>query len=300
MSEPRVVDVPLPTHNARVLEWGAPGDPLVVALHGFPDTAWTWRHLGPFLAEHGYRVAAPFLRGYGPSAVPSDEVYTVGALMADAVGVHAALGGDDRSVVVGHDWGAITASGLGAHPDSPFRRVVAMAVPPLPLMNPTRDALGPWLGAVVRQPFKSWYILANQVPGLSERTFERLVTKLWRDWSPGYDARVDLAHVLAAVPDQTHARAVVSYYRAVLRPGRGAAAYSSWARTWTRAPVVPTLYLHGARDGCLDRRFFDVVAPRLTGASRAALVAEAGHFLQVEQPDVVHRHVLAFLDEEPA
>lgn len=297
MSEPRVVDVPLPTHVARVLEWGPADGPLVVALHGFPDTAWTWRHLGPFLAGHGYRVAAPFLRGYGPSAVPTDDVYTVGALMADAVGVHAALGGDERSVVVGHDWGAITASGLGAHPDSPFRRVVAMAVPPLPLMNPTRGALAPWLGAVARQPLKSWYILANQVPGLSEGHFERLVTKLWRDWSPGYDARVDLAHVLAAVPDPTHARAVVSYYRAVLRPGRGARAYAGWARTWTAAPVVPTLYLHGARDGCLDPRFFDVVAPRLTGESRAALVAEAGHFLQVERPDVVGAHVLAFLEE---
>ena len=65
---PRVVEVPLPTYSARVLEWGEPDAPLVVALHGFPDTAWTWRYLGPYLAERGYRVAAPFLRGYGPSS----------------------------------------------------------------------------------------------------------------------------------------------------------------------------------------------------------------------------------------
>ncbi len=43
----------------------------VCPLHGFPDTAWTWRYLGPFLAERGYRVAAPFLRGHGPSSVPT-------------------------------------------------------------------------------------------------------------------------------------------------------------------------------------------------------------------------------------
>lgn len=295
--EPRVVDVPLPTYTARVLEWGASTDPLVVALHGFPDTAWTWRYLGPFLASRGYRVAAPFLRGYGTSRLPSDDVYTVGSLMADAVAVHGVLGGDDRAMLAGHDWGAITANGLGAHPDSPFRRVVAIAVPPLPLMNPTRDALSPWLGAIARQPFKSWYILANQVPGLSERNFERLVTRLWRDWSPGYDASDDLRHLLAAVPDVAHARAVVSYYRAFVRPGRGARAYASWHRTFADLPTVPTLFLQGDQDGCLDRRFFSVVAPRLTGDSRAVLVPGTGHFLQVEAPDVVNALIADFLDE---
>ncbi len=299
MKEPRTVAVPLPTYTARVLEWGEPDAPLVVLLHGFPDTAWTWRHLGPFLAERGYRVAAPFLRGYGPSSVPTDETYTVGALMADAVAVHGALGGDERSMLVGHDWGAIATSGLGAHPDSPFRRVVTMAVPPLPTMSPARDRVRPWLGAVVRQPRNSWYIAFNQVPGLAERHFERLVTKLWHDWSPDYDATDDLAYLLASVPDRAHARAVVSYYRAFLRPGRGANAYASWHRTFADLPTVPTLFLQGDRDGCLDRRFFvgaDAVLGGLPG-SRAELVPGVGHFLQVERPDVVNALVADFLDE---
>jgi pimeloyl-ACP methyl ester carboxylesterase len=297
---PRIVEVPLPTYTARVLEWGddsSSGAPLVVALHGFPDTAWTWRHLGPHLAERGYRVAAPFLRGYGPSSVPSDDTYTVGSLMADAVAVHGALGGDEHSVLVGHDWGAIAASGLGAHPDSPFRRVVTMAVPPLPSLTPSRAWLGDWLGAAVRQPRHSWYIAYNQVPGLAERSFERLVRRLWADWSPGYDATDNLSFLLASVPDHTHARAVVSYYRAFLRPGRGARAYAGWHRTFADAPVVPTLFLQGDQDGCLDRRFFTGADRMLTGDSRAVLVPGVGHFLQVEQPDVVNAHVAAFLGE---
>ncbi len=300
MSLPRVVEVPLPTYTARVLEWG-PGSrseaPLVVALHGFPDTAWTWRHLGPFLAERGYRVAAPFLRGYGPSALPSDETYTVGSLMADAVAVHDALGGDDRAMLVGHDWGAIAASGLGAHPSSPYRRVVTLAVPPLRSITPSREWVGGWLGAVVRQPRHSWYIAYNQVPGLAERSFERLVTKLWHDWSPGYDATDDLANLFSSVPDRAHARAVVSYYRAFLRPGRGAETYATWHRTFAEVPVVPTLFVQGDQDGCIDRRFFAGADRALTGASRATLVPGAGHFLHLEQPDVVNSLVADFLGE---
>ncbi|MGA8846311.1 MAG: alpha/beta fold hydrolase [Nocardioides sp.] len=300
MSLPRVVEVPLPTYTARVLEWGETSDsaaPLVLALHGFPDTAWTWRHLGPYLAERGYRVAAPFLRGYGPSSVPTDGAYTVGSLMADAVAVHGALGGDGHAMLVGHDWGAIAASGLGAHPDSPFQRIVTMAVPPLPSMSPSRGWWSAWLGAAVRQPRNSWYIAFNQVPGLAERHFERLVTKLWHDWSPGYDATDDLSFLLSSVPDRAHARAVVSYYRAFLRPGRGAAAYAGWHRTFADSPVVPTLFLQGDQDGCLDRRFFVGADRALSGSSRAVLVPGTGHFLQVERPDIVNAQVASFLGE---
>lgn len=284
------VVVPLPTHDLHALTWGPQDGPLVVALHGFPDTAHAFRFLGPLLAAQGWRVVAPFLRGYGPSGIPSDHDYTVGALMRDAVAVHAALGGDERSVVIGHDWGAITANGLGADPDSPFAKVVAMAVPPLSVLNPSRELLRTWLGAVVRQPRNSWYILANQVPGLSERLFARLVSKLWRDWSPGYDARSDLAYLLESVPDVERARAVVSYYRASTRP-------SGLKHLRHGMPQVPTLYLHGAQDGCLDRRFFDLAAARLTGEHRVVLVEGAGHFMTVEQPAFVAEQVLAFVGQ---
>ncbi|MDO9456409.1 alpha/beta fold hydrolase [Nocardioides sp.] len=281
--------VALPSHDVHALTWGPDDGPLLLALHGFPDTAWTFRHLGPLWAAAGWRVVAPFLRGYGPSGVPRDDDYTVGALMADAVALHARLDGDARAVLVGHDWGAVTANGLGADPASPFARVVALAIPPLPTMNPGRGLLRPWLAAVVRQPRKSWYVLANQVPGVSERVFARLASRLWHDWSPGYDARTDLAHLLESVPDLERARAVVSYYRAAARP-------SGLRHLRHGPPLVPTLYLHGAQDGCLDRRFFDLAAARLTGEHRAVQVEDAGHFLTVEQPDVVAAHVLAFLD----
>jgi pimeloyl-ACP methyl ester carboxylesterase len=94
---------------ANALEFGlleAGKGPLALCLHGFPDSARTWRHLLPSLAEAGFHAVAPFLRGYAPTAVPDDACYSLGALVADAVALHQALDGDDQAVLIGHDWGA--------------------------------------------------------------------------------------------------------------------------------------------------------------------------------------------------
>src|ERR1700738_1770472 len=66
---------------------------LALCLHGFPDTAWTWRHLLPELAGAGFYAVAPFLRGYAPTEVPADGRYQTGALVADACALHDTLGG---------------------------------------------------------------------------------------------------------------------------------------------------------------------------------------------------------------
>ena len=75
---------------------GPADGPLALCLHGFPDTAHTWRYLLPELAAAGFRAVAPFLRGYAPSPVPADGHYQIGALVRDANALHDALGGDLR------------------------------------------------------------------------------------------------------------------------------------------------------------------------------------------------------------
>jgi pimeloyl-ACP methyl ester carboxylesterase len=117
-----------------VLEAGS--GPLALCLHGFPDSAHTWRHLLPRLASAGFRAVAPFMRGYAPTVIAADGCYRLGALVADAVALHDALGGDDRAVLIGHDWGAEAAYGAAAFAPDRWRRLVTVAVPPLALDEP--------------------------------------------------------------------------------------------------------------------------------------------------------------------
>ncbi|GAA4810190.1 alpha/beta fold hydrolase [Nocardioides caeni] len=282
------------------LVWGDADDrerPLAVLVHGFPDTAHTWRHLGPALAAEGYRVVAPFTRGYAPSSLPADGSFHVPALMDDVLGLHGAFGGDERAVLVGHDWGAITANGIAASDANPFAAIVSMAVPPFAAMNPRRDDLWQWARILPRQAAMSWYTLFNQVPAVPERTFDRLVAHLWRRWSPGYDAMADLAYLAAALPDAAHRSAAIGYYRAQPRIRSLPAHYAPLARDWVAEPKVPLLYLQGADDGCLDARWAGRIGDRLPAGSRVAVIEAAGHFLQLERPDVVNARILEFLRE---
>jgi pimeloyl-ACP methyl ester carboxylesterase len=65
------------------LAWGDPDAPLALLVHGYPDTAWTWRHLGPYPAERGWRAVAPFTRGYGPTDLAPDDSYLIADQAAD-------------------------------------------------------------------------------------------------------------------------------------------------------------------------------------------------------------------------
>ncbi len=143
------------------LAWGPEQGPLALCLHGYPDTAHTWRHLGPYLAERGWRVVAPFTRGYGPTDLAPDGAYQLGALARDAQRLHGACGGDRRAVLIGHDWGAETACLVGSHAPGLFSRFVTLAVPPPgALASAFRSpvAFVRDLPLVARQLRMSWYM----------------------------------------------------------------------------------------------------------------------------------------------
>ena len=283
----------------RALTWGPADAPIALCLHGFPDTAYGWRKVAPRLVDAGWRVVAPFMRGYAPTSLPSDGSYHVGALMDDALRVLDAAGPTGRDVLIGHDWGAIAGAGLAAMPDSPFTKAVIMSVPPSAAFRPLGKVpnAARLVALLPRQLRRSSYIMYFQLPWLPERSASSVVPRLWRDWSPGYRAAEDLRHVDAAIGAPERWRAALGYYRAMVRNRRPPAQYAELHQHWLSAPRLPTLYLHGTDDGCATSQYAPWVERVLPDGSELAIVERAGHFLQLDQPDVVARHVVAFVGQ---
>ncbi len=279
-----------------LLEAGGTG-PLALCLHGFPDAAHTWRYLLPELAKAGFRAVAPFMRGYAPSAVPSDGCYGLGALAADAIALHEVLGGDDQAVLIGHDWGAEAAYGAVAFSPDRWRRLVTLAVPPA--------ALDPVLFSDYEQLRRFFYLFFFRDPeaaadGVVAADDMAFIDRLWRDWSPGYDAAEHLAGVKDALRQPANLKAAIGYYRtAGAAPGDAAAGnaapYSQQEQAARRRAERPTLYLHGSADGCIGADLIGDAASMLAPGSRLVVVPDAGHFLHLEKPGEVNRQILAWV-----
>jgi pimeloyl-ACP methyl ester carboxylesterase len=272
------------------LECGPSTGPLALCLHGFPDSAWTWQHLLPVLAEAGFHAVAPFLRGYAPTEVPADGIYQTGALVADACALHDALAGDDRAVIIGHDWGALAAYGAAAFAPSRWRRVVGAAVPP-----GESAARGMFTYDQLR---RSWYIFFFQSP-LSDIAVPMedlaFIDRLWADWSPGFDGSEFAERAKDCMRDPANLAAALGYYRAVLGNGpTDPDLAEQQAATSLRVPQ-PTLYLHGARDGCMGVNLVGAAPEFLGPGSHVVVVDETGHFLHLEAPDEVNQHIVNFL-----
>ncbi len=265
---------------------------LALLLHGFPDTAQTWRHLMPVLADMGYRVVAPFTRGYAPSAVPSDGCYQTAMLARDANALHENLGGDSEAIIIGHDWGAPSCYGAAIDAPSRWRKVVGMAVPPT-------AALGMAFVQNLEQIKKSWYMfffqhgLADLVVGANNHAF---IEMLWRDWSPGYDASFDLESIRKSLADPKNLQAALGYYRATLGDGYRDPKLSELQNQMASGvPSQPLLYLHGANDGCIGVNVVESAKKIAPANVKFEVVAAAGHFLQLEQPKVVNKLICDFL-----
>lgn len=261
-----------------------------MCLHGFPDTPYTWRHLTPVLVAAGYRVVAPWQRGYAPSEIPPDGQYAAGPRAADINALHDALGGDERAVLIGHDYGASSAYGAAASAPGKWAKIVTLAVPPPASLGAKRT----WYDQLKR----SWYTFFFQRPNAPDIVAAddfAFIAKLWRDWSPAYDPSDDMSHIRRALAGD-HCAATLKYYHAMFGAIPLDPKFAAEEAAAIEPPSQPALYLHGIDDGCLGIKLMDDVLDFLPNpASRVERIENAGHFLHLEAPDRINTLILNFL-----
>lgn len=267
--------------------------PLALCLHGWPDSPFSYRYLMPELAAAGYRVVAPYMRGYHPTEIPA-RYTTSNDLAHDVAGLRNALGGGPDSVLIAHDWGAVASyGGAGLEPDG-WRRCVVMNVPPLAVVVQMMFNYDQ-----VKREFYWWFFqqqISNQVVAMNDFSF---IDNIWADWSPGYDARDDLPHAKDCFRDPRHLDATLGYYRAFFQPDRFATPEDAADQTavWGKPITQRTLYLHGAQDGLfpMDETTLQAVLPFLGPGSEVSMIPGVGHFMLVQDPRTVNARILDFI-----
>ena len=273
---------------------GDPEHPLLLLLHGFPDNAWTWEHQFAPLAAAGYRVVAPFLRGYPPTEIPATGYYDGATLAEDVRGLIAALSPDKPAFLVGQDWGAALSYGLLALYPELVARAVVMAIP-----HPAAMAASLADPAQLKRAFHWWYF---QLPGMAESQVPdadfALIDYLWADWSPGHDHRAHVARIKQMLRQPGAFTAAISYYRAAFNPAHRDPALEH-LRARLGGPIsVPTLALCGADDirrGPMSRQ-----AAHFTADYDYREIANAGHFLHRDQPGEVNALIIDWLGRDAA
>ena len=255
--------------------------PLVLLFHGFPDTPHGWERIAAGLADSGYRVLRPWLRGYHPDTIVESRPYDVVTLGSDPIKFLDAL--DERdAILVGHDWGASLVYGAATlHPDR-VRAIVPIAIPHPSLLP--RDPATLWAAR---------HFLALKMPW-AERAVQRgdfaYLEALYRRWSPNWAGAArdrTLADAKEAFADQRSLSGALDYYRA-LSP--------RLPRELARPPATRGLVVGGTRD-LLDPAVFERTAERLGEASETLIVDGAGHWPHREGEDAFLARLTAFADE---
>jgi pimeloyl-ACP methyl ester carboxylesterase len=253
--------------------------PLVLLLHGFPDTAHTFDATRAALADAGFRAVSPFMRGYAPTAIPEVDA-DARTLGEDALALIEALG-EDQAIVVGHDWGALAAYAAASLAPERVSRLVTIAIPHPITIDPEQLARAPHF-VYLTQPDALDTMRADDFAHVEE---------LYARWSPTWMPEpAEFEPVKNAFTAPGSLDAALGYYRAI----------SPTPPDFFLAPIqVPTISFAGADDGVTPPEEFDEAIPMFP-AGYEVVRMPGGHFLHRENPDEFISALLERLTSQPA
>ncbi|MFN2426240.1 MAG: alpha/beta fold hydrolase [Candidatus Binatia bacterium] len=291
MTEAKTIAVEANGIRFTALEQGS--GPLLLCMHGFPDNALTFRHQMPVLAAAGYRVVAPYQRGYAPTSASPTGTYQSAALGRDIIALIDELSPGEPAVVFGHDWGAIASYAAALHAPHRISKLITAGVPYGPAVNAA------FLTSYAQQK-RSWYIFffQNLMAEMAVAHDDlRFIRNLWRDWSPTWDfTEADIGPVLETLAAPGVLAEAIAYYRCLFDPARMDPELMAEQMRYSTAPVeVPTLYFHGTVCGCMGVELTDGMEESFPKGLEKVLVEDAGHFVHHEKPAEVNARILAYL-----
>ncbi len=298
--------------------------PLVLLIHGFPESWYSWRHQIAPLAAAGYRVAVPDVRGYGGSDKPDAiAAYDMAAMCADAAGIIEALG-SEPAVVIGHDWGAPIAWHTALlHPET-VRAVAGLSVPY------TGRPFAPFT-KILKKIYKDrfFYFLYFQTPGVAEAELEADVRGALRKFYYAFSGegmtndrpkgKPKDAQLLDGLTDPAVLPSWISeedldYYTGEFEQSgfRGPLnRYRNAERDWEmtsdlsdRQIEQPACFIAGALDPVLafvpGADLIETMKKFVPDLRGCHLIDGAGHWIQQERPDAVNAALLSFLGDVTA
>lgn len=269
----------------------------VFMLHGWPDSARTWQGVGPALADAGFRVLMPSLRGFAGTRFRQTGTMRSGQLAAlgrDLVDVADAMG-LERFTVVGHDWGARAAYIAACLWPERVTSCVALSVG-----WGTNNAGQELSLRQVQNYWHHWYLATERGQQLVELQREAFTRHLWDEWCPiGKVSDEEFTLTAQAFTNPDWAQVVLHSYRHRWGWAPADPAYAELEAMLAAGPLisVPTLVLHGAQDPCNAPSTSEGKAHLFTGPYKRELIERCGHFPQREQPDLVAKHLLEWLGQ---
>jgi pimeloyl-ACP methyl ester carboxylesterase len=306
----------IPTNGIDIFVREEGQGPLVVLCHGWPELSYSWRHQIPAIAAAGFHVVAPDMRGFGRSSAPADiSAYTIFDTVGDVVGLVKALG-EEKAIVVGHDWGAPVAWHAALFRPDIFTAVAGLSVPP-----PLRGRGKP-LDLLRDGGITNFYWQYFQTPGVAESELERDVGRTMRIVLGGRgladptaamfvrEGKGFLGHAAAEEPlPDWLSEADLAYFSDTYRKSgfRGGLNWyrnldRNWELTapWQDARILqPSLFIAGSKDavvtGLIGSKLVNKLELVLPNLTRKLIIEGAGHWVQQERPDEVNAALVEFL-----